>query len=159
MVERLISTVGEYRRERESGDDTIDWSVIVEMLRMKNLINAQYSERSVEHLWREVCLPSMHSSNTWSEEEDRLLHHLIDIHGPFADQWSLIASHFVGQIVRSFLNCFHLSLSLLATSLRKLVCQSIHIHYESSSRSNVSEGRIRSKDFFFVFAGSSLLID
>ena len=76
--------------ESDHSGDTIDWSVIVEMLRMKNLINDQYSEKCLEHLWREVCLPAIHSNDTWSEGEDRLLHHLIDIHGPFTDQWSLI---------------------------------------------------------------------
>ena len=153
MIEKLISTVAEYRRQMEFEDsgDTIDWSVIVEMLRMKNLINHQYSEKCLEHLWREVCLPTIQSNDTWSEDEDRLLHDLIDIHGPFADQWSLIASHFVGSIFRSFSHSFDLFLSLLATSFSVLVCQSIHVHGESSSRSNVREERIRWQDSFFLF--------
>ena len=162
MIEKLISTVGEYRRQMESDHcgDPIDWSVIVEMLRVKNLINHQYSEKCLEHLWREVCLPTIHSNDTWTEEEDRLLHHLIDIHGPFADQWSLIASHFVGSIFRSFSHSFHLS--FLATSFSVFLRQSIHVHGESSSRSNVSKERENSMTRLFLrfsFSGSSMLVD
>ena len=58
-------------------------------------MNNQYTEKSCQHAWEQICSPTIHLPSKWSPEEDELLESLVQIHGPYADQWSSIASHFV----------------------------------------------------------------
>ena len=60
-------------------------------------MNNQYTEKCCRHAWEQICLPMIHSHQNWTPEEDQLLQNLVQTHGPYADQWAIIALNFVSE--------------------------------------------------------------
>ena len=58
-------------------------------------MNNQYTEECCRHAWDQLCRPTLNPSNVWSQEEDELLMKIVDEHGAYGDQWSVIASYLV----------------------------------------------------------------
>ncbi|CAF3751097.1 unnamed protein product [Adineta steineri] len=75
--------------QQHNENNHIDWTTISEIL-----MNNQYPEKCCRHAWQQLCLPVINDNQSWSVEEDELLNNLVQIHGAYADQWALIASHF-----------------------------------------------------------------
>ncbi|CAF3464192.1 unnamed protein product [Rotaria sp. Silwood1] len=78
--------------KKENSDELIDWTNLIQT-RMNN----EYTNESCLHAWQQICLPMIYYDQNWSLQEDQLLRNLVETHGPYADSWNLIASHFVRQ--------------------------------------------------------------
>ncbi|CAF0894867.1 unnamed protein product [Adineta ricciae] len=98
--------------QQEGTNDFIDWTYIAE-----TLMNNQYTVKCCRHAWQQLCLPTIRYNHDWSEEEDQLLRDLVQIHGPYADQWPTIASNFSQ---RSALMCATRYMSLENSRIDKL---------------------------------------
>jgi hypothetical protein len=87
-------------------------------------MNIQYTGKSCRLAWEQVCLPIIHRQNEhWSNEEDRLLENLVQIHGAYADKWGNIAANFVcltGEMTTSRF------VFVLGSSVTVYVCKSLH---------------------------------
>jgi len=88
-------------------------------------MNNQYTEKSCQHAWEQICSPTIHLPSKWSPEEDELLESLVQIHGPYADQWSSIASHFVKTNL--FFDISTRNLSILVSSFPVYVRTSLYV--------------------------------